>query len=298
MNAPETTDLLSQTLASGRVHSGYLISGGGSKPRATALRFARALVCAAEASPPCEACSACLRSQEGDPLPLDGKGKKGPYFRHIGDHPDLFWLERGTQDTRIRIDQVRELQRALRLHTVEGGRRVIVIHRAQEMNANAQNALLRLLEEPPALTTLLLVTDNAASLLATIRSRCQRVVLPTPPIPALDAPETPEEIRALAQRLDGLHSAGIPDLLDWAEDFRGARQAAAEELELFLETAARWLRERVESRLEAEATTVVKLELDAFTTLAACRKALVQRNANPQMVAERALLALRGAVAQ
>ncbi len=293
-----TNNLLSQTLATGRVHSGYLISGEGSGPRAAALRFARALVCSAEEGQPCEACSACRRSQEGDPLPLDGKGKKGPYYRHIGDHPDLFWLERGVQDTRIRIDQVREIQGALRLHTVEGGRRVVVIHGAQEMNAASQNALLRLLEEPPPQTSLLLVADSAASLLATIRSRCQRVVLAAPPRPALDAPETPEEVRALARRLDDLHGTGIPDLLDWAEDFRGARQVAAEELEIFLETAARWLRERVERRLKGETVTLLKLELDAFSTLAACRKSLVQRNANPQMVAERALLALRGAVAQ
>ena len=72
---------------------------------------------------------------------------------------------------------------------------------------------------------------------------------------------------------------------------------AAAEVELLLDTSSRWLRERVEIRLQ-EGHSSVDPELDVFSTLAACRKALIQRNANPQMIAERALFALRGAVTQ
>jgi hypothetical protein len=57
------------------------------------------------------------------------------------------------------------------------------------------------------------------------------------------------------------------------------------------------LRERVEFRLQ-QGEAFVDPELGVFSTLAACRKALIQRNANPQMIAERALFALRGAVTQ
>ncbi len=293
-------DLLEQSLASDRIHSGYLITGQGSEARETALRFARALVCTGEEGQrPCEACSSCRRSPEGDkPIPLDGKGKSGPHFRHIGGHPDLFWVERGRKDTRIRIDQVRELQAALRLHPVEGGRRAVVLHQAQFMNAASQNALLRVLEEPPPNTTLILVADSASSLLITIRSRCQRIDLPPPPTPTLDDPDTPEEVRALALRLDALEETGLPGLLDWAAaDFRGVRQTAAAEVEVLLDTSSRWLRERVEAQL-AQGQRDLSPELEAFSNLASCRRALITRNANPQMIAERALLALRAAVAQ
>ena len=61
-----------------------------------------------------------------------------------------------------------------------------------------------------------------------------------------------------------------------------------------LGTASAWLRQRVAEAAEAGRRDL-RRELDAFDTLKACRKSLIQRNANPQMVAERALLALREA---
>jgi hypothetical protein len=88
----------------------------------------------------------------------------------------------------------------------------------------------------------------------------------------------------------------VPELLDWAEEFRGARADAAAGVAALLETAGLWLRERVAARVGA-GDTAVRPDLDAFRSLQLCRKALAQRNANPQMVAERALLALRGALA-
>ncbi len=292
-------DLLQQSLANDRVHSGYLITGQGEEPRATALEFARALVCQGQGDRPCEACSACRRSIEADkPIALESKAKDGPCFRHIGDHPDLYWVERSRKRTRISVEQVRVLQTALRLHTVEGGRRAAIIHQAHQMNAEAQNCLLRVLEEPPPNTTLILVADSPGSLLVTIRSRCQKVELPPPPVPRLNDPETPAEIRELVQRLDSLQNTGIPGLLDWAaSDYRGERAAAAAEVEILLDTGSRWLRELVETRLQA-GRRQLRPELDAYSNLAACRRELIIRNANPQMIAERALLALRGAVAQ
>ena len=88
----------------------------------------------------------------------------------------------------------------------------------------------------------------------------------------------------------------MPDLLDWAEEFRGARAVAAARVEALLATASDWLRRRAgDAACEG---SDVRAELDACRTLSSCRKSLVQRNANPQMVAERALLAVRGGVAR
>lgn len=281
-------ELLHRSVESGRLHAAYLLSGPPPEPRAAALAFARAVVCSGPLPRPCESCPACRRSREREILALDGSGKKGPLLRHIGDHPDLLWIERGAGDTRVRIGQIRALQSALRLRVAEGDRRVAVIADAEWLNAEAQNALLRLLEEPPPGTLLVLVARSSAGLLATVRSRCQRVNFRPPPAIAEDDPQR----RELIARLEKLPSATLPTLLDWAEEYRGTRAEAQEAVEGLLDVAGAWLRTRVASRLrepEADASP----ELATHAVLTACRKSLEQRNANPQMVAERALLALR-----
>ena len=280
--------LLDRSVESGRVHSAYLVAGPGAAPRAAALRFARACVCSSGEATPCEACDSCRRSTVQEEIELDGTGKKGPLYRHVGDHADLLWTERGPDDTRVRIGQIRAIQYALRLHPSEGGRRVAVIADAEWLNVEAQNALLRLLEEPPSATSLVLVTTSSAGLLATVRSRCQRVILREAETSALDDPDRGE----LIERLASLSRASVPDILDWAEEYRGPRAIVAASVEMLLETGAALLRRRVEERIDAGALGV-ESELSASRTLSECRKSLVQRNANPQMVAERALLALQ-----
>jgi DNA polymerase III delta prime subunit len=279
--------LLERSLQSDRLHSAYLISGVGSEPREAALAFVRGMVCRGETPRPCEACGECRRSSEREEIHLDGAGRSGPLLRHVGDHPDLLWVERGANDTRVRIGQIRALQHTLRLRGEGGGRRAGVIADAEWLNVEAQNALLRLLEEPPPRTTLVLVATSSAGLLATVRSRCQRVAFRAAAASPLEDPERGE----LVARLEGLATATLPDLLDWAEDYRGARAAAVENVHCLLETSAAWLRERVRHALR-ESGRDVRRELDANAVLSTCRKVLDQRNANPQMVAERALLAL------
>lgn len=237
----------------------------------------------------------CRRSTPRDPIALDGTGKSGPLYRHIGDHPDLLWVERGREDTRVRIDQIRAVQQALYLRSVEGGSRVVVIADAEWLNLAAQNALLHTLEEPPRSTHFVLVTASPSGLAPTVRSRCQRVRFPAERAPAPDAPEAPEATRALAQRIASLPAQRIPELLDWAEEFRGPRAIAASGVTELLGVASACLHASV-SR-DAGEGMAVGARLDAWRTLRACRKALVQRNANPQLVAERALLALREALA-
>jgi hypothetical protein len=290
-NVADPGAVLDRSLETGRIHSAYLLSGPGPEPRAAALRFVRGLVCEAGSRPrPCEACSACRRSTSREEIPLDGQGRKGPLYRHVGDHPDLVWVERGAEDTRVRIGQVRAVQERLHLRTAAGGARAAVFADAEWLNQEAQNALLRLLEEPPPRTTLVLVATTATGLLATLRSRCQR--LAWQPAPARLS-EQPPEFQALAERVAGAGRLAIPELLDWAEDYRGARADAAGRVGELLRAASLWLRDRVVARAGGGRRDLDR-ELDAFAELQACRKALAQRNANPQMVAERALLALHG----
>ena len=77
----------------------------------------------------------------------------------------------------ITVDDIRGLTHFLTMSAAEGGRRVVIVDAADEMNVNAANALLKMLEEPPALTTMLLVSHQPSRLLPTIRSRCRELRL-------------------------------------------------------------------------------------------------------------------------
>ncbi len=73
----------------------------------------------------------------------------------------------------ITVDEVRKLKRFFGLSATDGGRRVVIVDAADEMNVNAANALLKVLEEPPANTVLFLISHQPTRLLPTIRSRCR-----------------------------------------------------------------------------------------------------------------------------
>ena len=92
-------------------------------------------------------------------------------------HPDLHWLEPQSKSRRITIDEVRAMIQQLSQTSFSGGWKVGVILCADRMTDQAANAFLKTLEEPPSRTLLIMVTDEPQSLLATITSRCQRIVL-------------------------------------------------------------------------------------------------------------------------
>lgn len=80
----------------------------------------------------------------------------------------------------ITIEQIRELSGIINLTTHRHGLRVILIHPAEAMNANAANALLKTLEEPPPRTLFILVSHQPQRLLPTVLSRCLKIAMPTP----------------------------------------------------------------------------------------------------------------------
>jgi DNA polymerase-3 subunit delta' len=132
-----------------------------------ALDLAAGLLCTAEdpSARPCRECRACRTVEHGN-------------------HPDLHWLKPegpggqiviGGTDARYR--GVRDLIADLALLPVEGGARVAIIERADRMNEDAQSALLKTLEEPPAGVTIVLCANDEEQLLPTVRSRCARVRL-------------------------------------------------------------------------------------------------------------------------
>jgi hypothetical protein len=296
-------EILYRSIENDRVHSAYLLTGSGGIPTSTGQEFARALVCRRAMGSVCEECDACRRSstveangEEAAPIVLDGKGKRGPTYRHVGDHPDLYWIERGADDSRITIGQIRDLQNALRLGANEGGRRVAVIAGAEWLTLNAQNALLRLLEEPPPRTTLILVASHASAIIPTIRSRSVRVRFAVDVGPGIRDADAPESVSQIVETLDQLGQKSIGALLDFAEQYRGGRAVAAEAVTELIDISARWLSDGVKASV-ARGETPGTRKLDAHHSLQQLRRDLISRNANPQMVAERLLLGLRDVVA-
>ncbi|HEY6431672.1 MAG TPA: DNA polymerase III subunit delta', partial [Acetobacteraceae bacterium] len=125
-----------------------------------------------------------------------------------GAHADLRTIERAINPqtrklrSEIGIDDVRDAAEFLRLTPAEGGWRVVVVDRADELNRNAANGLLKILEEPPARAVLLLVCASPGRLPTTIRSRCRRLRLSSLPDSAMTAllaaylPDMSEDERA------------------------------------------------------------------------------------------------------
>jgi DNA polymerase III subunit delta' len=148
-------------------------------------------------------------------------------FRRVaaGGHADLLTIERAWDPRRRRlrgeivVDDAREIAQFLRLTAAEGGWRVVVVDGADEMNRNAANALLKVLEEPPSRALLLLVAHSPGRLLPTIRSRCRRLAL-APLAPAivrrLLARYRPDLAAAEAEELAALADGSIGRALDLA----------------------------------------------------------------------------------
>ncbi|MBI4969468.1 MAG: DNA polymerase III subunit delta' [Rhodospirillales bacterium] len=107
-----------------------------------------------------------------------------PIFQRVasGGHADLKIIEKGVNDEgkprmEIPVDAIRELGSFMNLTPAEGGWRLAVVDAADEMNRSSANAILKILEEPPARALLLLVCHAPGRLLPTIRSRCRRLAL-------------------------------------------------------------------------------------------------------------------------
>jgi DNA polymerase-3 subunit delta' len=134
-------------------------------------------------------------------------------------HPDLFVLRRGyTKDGRnlmseISVGEVRRLVSFFTTTAGEGGWRIAIIDTADELNSNAANALLKVLEEPPARSLFLILSTAPKRLLSTIRSRCRTLLLKPlddgevlevlQSLPDLTAETDPDELRRVAEASSG-----------------------------------------------------------------------------------------------
>ncbi len=190
---------------------------------ALAERFAQLLLCEkrGQGTQPCGACEGCR------------------WFLG-GNHPDVRFLEpetlarhqpaaeegeeekakEGKASNQIKIDQTRALGDFVHVVSHRGGRRVAIIHPAEDMNTATANSLLKILEEPPASALFLLVSHRPARLLPTIRSRCVPVPVPLPEAKAAAAWLAGQGVRTPERWL--AFAGGAPlRALDYATGERG-----------------------------------------------------------------------------
>lgn len=125
-----------------------------------AFDLAAGLLCLSPepASRPCRECPACRKVENGN-------------------HPDLHVVGPEGAGLQIRIGQVQALASDMALLPLEGRFRIALIENAHRLNVDAQNALLKTLEEPPAAVVLVLAASDSAALLPTVASRCVRLRL-------------------------------------------------------------------------------------------------------------------------
>jgi DNA polymerase-3 subunit delta' len=182
-----------------------------------AERFAQAVLCQTPlaAGHPCGQCESCGWFSQGN----------HPDYRRV--RPEIFDEEAGEEDAEgegrkagktskapskeIKIDQIRALADFMNISTHRQGLRVVTLYPAEALNTAAANALLKTLEEPPADTLFLLVSNSLDRLLPTILSRCRKFAMAMPPP---------------AQALAWLKEQGVPDADAWLAEQGGAPLAA------------------------------------------------------------------------
>lgn len=180
---------LIERIRQGQIVHAYLLSGeSGLGKGALARQMASTLLCKAdEAARPCGLCDACLAIAGGN-------------------HPN--WLVLSGKPKRILVEDVRSLQQALQARSWNLEKRAVIIEEVDRMTDEAQNAMLRTMEEPAATDYFFMTTSNLRSVLPTIVSRAQRIAVHPMDVSALEKMlltqgETPERARQAAMLSQG-----------------------------------------------------------------------------------------------
>lgn len=159
MNVEKAFEYIQYSAAAGRLAQAYVIVA---PPRGAGQmlveRVLGLLFCNAAEDIPCGACRGCVSVREQTT-------------------PDVLWIEPEKKSRTIAIEQIRAIQKTIYESAFSGGWKACVIVGADCMSAQAANALLKALEEPPEKTLFLLLTDSPQRLLPTIISRCQRMMV-------------------------------------------------------------------------------------------------------------------------
>jgi len=208
--------LLEKAARENRIAHLLLFHGGSAlHQREVALRLAQILNCRSTTSEgPCQDCPTCRKILSGN-------------------HPDVSWLK--PHKTTIGIEQVLTWQEKVYLKHYEGDYKVSIVEQADALTLPAANSLLKVIEEPPERTVIILCAENAEGILPTIQSRAQLVFFPNISEEAWlkGLGEADEQEASLAFRLSGRNQNLATDILqhgvlllqEWVGKFRTAVKA-------------------------------------------------------------------------
>jgi DNA polymerase III subunit delta' len=253
--------LLARSVHRGTLPQSLIFSGpAGAGKRLTAIATAQAINCLSprgegESYEACGTCAVCTRIERGT-------------------HPDVLIVEPGDSGS-IKIEQVRDVIDRAGYRPFEGRRRVVIVDEADAMASPPQNALLKVLEEPPLSSVFILVTARPDMLLPTVQSRCQRLRFQL-----ADQGASDPEARDVARRV--LERAA-------ASDEPRQRIEVAKDLLVNTGAGGREDREQLASHLRAMASLIRDVEL-----LSSRGSALRLANPDVQPSIERLTNAYRG----
>ena len=174
---------LRASLARGRISHFYLISGPEGSGKHTLARLMAAGILCRESDKPCLRCPSCRKVMADT-------------------HPDVITMDDPEKKT-VTVELVRQAVSDVYIRPNEGSHKIYLFPRAQDLQLPGQNALLKVLEEPPHYGVFLLLTDNPERLLPTIRSRCTALALS-----ALEEGELRQALKAAFPEADALTVAG------------------------------------------------------------------------------------------
>ena len=186
----QTKENLGLALKKGRISHFYLISGPEGSGKHTLARLLAAAILCTGADRPCGKCTACRKVLEGV-------------------HPDFITVDDPEKKT-VPVDLIRRARADMYVMPNESEHKLYLFPRAQDMGIPGQNALLKVLEEPPSYGVFLLLTTNPDALLPTVRSRCTEIRMQALPRNVLlealarQFPQAePEDLQAAASRSGG-----------------------------------------------------------------------------------------------
>ncbi len=148
---------LHSSLSKGHISHFYLISGPVGSGKHTLARLLAAAILCRGGNKPCTACEPCRKVMANT-------------------HPDFITIDDPEKKT-VPVDLIRQARSDIYIQPNEADHKIYLFPRAQDMGIPSQNALLKVLEEPPAYGVFILLTDNPEKLLPTVRSRCVELAL-------------------------------------------------------------------------------------------------------------------------
>lgn len=147
--------LLTKTIENNTYTHSYLFIGPeGIGKRLFAKEFAKAILCLEKKEQPCDKCKACIEFETSN-------------------NPD--YNEITTEENSIKIEQIRLMQSKVAEKPIISNKKVYIIDDSEKMTKEAQNCLLKTLEEPPEYITIILITSNESQILNTVKSRCTKI---------------------------------------------------------------------------------------------------------------------------